>query len=76
MPLSSSQFGGGETDTPMALGSSTTGTFAQRTAWRNPRGTASPAPYSKRTAGTTYKWDDDSGPSLPKSDKGAGRNEP
>ena len=75
MPISSSQFGG-DVQTPMALGSSTTGTFAQSTAWRTPRGGGAPAPYSKRTMGTTMKWDDDnSGPSIPKADKGVGRND-
>lgn len=74
MPLSSSQFSGGDTPTPMALGSSTTGSFAQQTAWRTPR-SGVPLAYSKKTAGTTFKWDDDSqGAQLPKSDKGAGRN--
>jgi len=29
--------------------------------------------YSKRTAGTTFKFDDDSSPNLPRSDKGVGR---
>jgi hypothetical protein len=74
MPISSSQIGGGDTPTPMALGSSTTGSFAQQTAWRTPRG-GTPLAYSKKTAGTTFKWDDDSSSNpLPKSDKGAGRN--
>lgn len=57
----------------MALGSSTTGSFQQRTAWRTPRGGQSPLSYSKRTAGTTFKFDDDSSPTLPRSDRGAGR---
>lgn len=75
MPLSSSQFGGGDTPTPMALGSSTSGSFAQQTAWRTPRTASNPLAYSKKTAGTTFNWDDDStGPQLPKADKGAGRN--
>lgn len=75
MPNSASQFG--DVQTPMALGSSTTGTFAQNTAWRTSRGAGSPpSPYSKRTMGTTMKWDDDnSGPSIPKADKGVGRND-
>jgi hypothetical protein len=75
MPLSSSQFSGDDTPTPMSLGSSTTGSFAQQTAWRTPRKGSTPLAYSKKTAGTTFKWDDDSqGSQLPKSDKGAGRN--
>jgi hypothetical protein len=75
MPLSSSQFGGDDTSTPMSLGSSTTGSFAQQTAWRTPRKGGTPLAYSKKTAGTTFKWDDDSSSNpLPKSDRGAGRN--
>lgn len=78
MPLSSSQFGDKGPDfptPPLALGSSTTGSFQQQTAWRTPRGGGTPLSYSKRTAGTTFKWDDDTGPELPRSDKGAGRND-
>jgi hypothetical protein len=78
MPLSNSQFGSDapSVETPMALGASTSGTFSQRTAWRNPRGGSTPVPYSKKTAGTTFNWDDSSSTNpLPRSDKGAGRNE-
>jgi hypothetical protein len=75
MPLSSSQFGGGDTpspDVPMALGASTSGSVAQQTAWRTPRGRGSlPLSYSKKTSGTTYKFDDTTMPQMPGSDRGA-----
>lgn len=77
MPLSSSQFGGGDTpsvDVPMALSASTTGSVAQATAWRTPRRGSAPLSYSKRSAGTTFSWDDNKLPQMPTSDKGAGRN--
>jgi len=77
MPLSSSQFGGGDTPSPsipMALSASTTGSIAQQTAWRTPRRDSAPLSYSKRNAGTTYKWDDDKLPQMPGSDRGAGSN--
>ena len=78
MAISSSQFGDTtpNVDIPLSLSNSTTGSAAGATAWRN-RGLAGgrPMAYSKRTAGTTYKFDDDSTTSLPKSDKGMGRNE-
>lgn len=83
-PRSYSQFGendGGvkpqsfDIEAPLSLGSSTTGSFQQRTAWRTPRGGQMPLSYSKRTAGTTFKFDDDSSPTLPRSDKGVGRGE-
>jgi hypothetical protein len=80
-PRSYSQFGDDDVvrpqtldvEPPMALGSSTAGSFQQRTAWRTPRGGQTPLSYSKRTAGTTFKFDDDSSPNLPRSDKGVGR---
>lgn len=78
MAISSSQFGDTtpDVDIPLSLSNSTMGSAAGATAWRN-RGLAGgrPMAYSKRTAGTTYKFDDDSTTSLPKSDKGMGRNE-
>jgi len=84
MPRSYAQFGDSDSDSsspslevesPMSLGSSTTGSFQQRTSWRTPRGPRQmPLSYSKRTAGTTFKFDDDSAPSLPSADKGVGRN--
>jgi len=65
-----------DVESPMSLGSATTGSFQQRTSWRTPRGPQQmPLSYSKRTAGTTFKFDDDSSPALPRSDKGAGRSE-
>ena len=61
-------------DTPMSLSPSTAGTFQRQTAWRTPRSnTGLPVPYSKKTAGTTYKWDDDTMPTMPASDRGVGR---
>jgi len=79
MPLSSSQFGGGDTNTssvdiPMSLGAATTGSVAQQTAWRTPRRGSIPLAYTKRSAGTTFSWDEDKMPQMPSSDKGAGRN--
>ena len=77
MPLSSSQFGGGDTpspDIPMALSASTTGSVARQTAWRTPRRDSTPLSYSKRNAGTTYNWDDNKMTQMPGSDKGVGRN--
>lgn len=79
MPLSSSQFGGGDTNTssvdvPMSLGASTTGSVARQTAWRTPRNGQTPMSYSKRNAGTTFTWDEDKMPQMPSSDKGAGKN--
>jgi hypothetical protein len=77
MSISSSQFGdtAPDVDIPLSLSSSTLGSAAGATAWRN-RGLAGgrPMAYSKRTAGTTYKFDDDNSPAIPKSDKGMGRN--
>jgi hypothetical protein len=62
-----------DVDSPMSLGSSTTGSFQQRTAWRTPRGGQMPLSYSRRTSGTTFKFDDDASPSMPRSDKGEGK---
>lgn len=78
MSISSSQFGNTTPDveTPLALSSSTMGSAAGATAWRT-KGLAGgrPMALSKRTLGTTYKFDDDASATIPKSDKGAGRNE-
>ena len=78
MPLSSSQFGAGDSDTPsvdvpMSLSASTTGSVAQQTAWRTPRRGQTPMAYSKRNSGTTFSWDDATMPQMPSSDRGAGR---
>ena len=78
MPLSSSQFGVGDSDTPeldvpMSLGAATTGSIARQTAWRTPRRGQTPMSYSKRNSGTTFAWDDGTQPQMPTSDKGAGR---
>lgn len=80
MPISSSQFGGvdsvtPDTTPPLSLSASTFGSAAQATSWVNRSlGGGKPMSLSKKTAGTTFKFDDDSGPSLPKSDRGAGMN--
>lgn len=78
MPNSSSQFGGVDSsqylDTPVSLGSSTTGTYAAQTAWKTREmGRGRPMPYSKRSAGSVYKFDDDGSPSVPQADKGPGK---
>jgi hypothetical protein len=84
MALSSSQFGGNyesmantpRVDAPLSLSSSTLGSANQATAWRNQGlGGGRPMSLSRRTAGTTYKFDDDTKTALPQSDKGMNRNE-
>ena len=76
--LSSSQFQPVQPDItpPLSLSTATTGSAAQATAWRNQSlGKGGPLAYSSKTRGTTFSWDDAAaGPSLPQSDKGAGRN--
>jgi hypothetical protein len=76
--LSSSQFQTAQPDItpPLSLSSATTGSAAQATAWRNQSlGKGGPLAYSSKTRGSTFSWDDNAaGPSLPQSDKGAGRN--
>jgi len=75
--LSSSQFQPVQPDVtpPLSLSKSTTGSAAQATAWRNQSlGKGGPLAYSSKTRGTTFSWDDTASPSLPQSDKGAGRN--
>jgi len=77
--LSSSQFQSVQPDVtlPLSLSKATTGSAAQATAWRNQSlGKGVPLAYSSKTRGTTFSWDDTAaGPSLPQSDKGAGRNQ-
>lgn len=61
-----------EVDSPLSLSSSTTGSAAQATAWRNQSlGHGKPLALSKKTSGTTFNWDDSSQTNLPESDKGA-----
>lgn len=86
MPLSNSQFGGSDSyssmamtpsvDTPLSLGKSTFGSAAQATAWKTKSlGGGNPLSLSNKTMGTTFNWDDtSSAPSVPQSDRGAGRN--
>jgi hypothetical protein len=86
MPLSNSQFGGSDSyssmamtpsvDTPLSLGKSTFGSAAQATAWKTKSlGGGNPLSLSNKTMGTTFNWDDSSSaPSVPQSDRGAGRN--
>ena len=62
---------------PLSLSSSTFGSTAQATSWVNRSlGDGRPMALSKKTLGTTYRFDDDSSStSIPKADKGMGRNE-
>jgi hypothetical protein len=77
--ISSSQFQAVQPDMtpPLSLSKATTGSAAQSTAWRNSSlGKGGPQAYSAKTRGTTFNWDDTAAsPSLPQSDKGAGRNQ-
>ena len=77
--LSASQFQPAQVDKtpPLSLSASTTGSAAQATAWRNQSlGKGGPLAYSSKTRGTTFNWDDTATSSaLPRSDKGAGRNQ-
>jgi len=88
MPRSVAQFGDDDSgsnayqspkldvDSPVSYGSATRGTYETRTAWKTrDMSTRGPLPYSKRSAGSVYKFDDDSSPNLPRSDKGVGRND-
>ena len=78
MSLSSSQFGAVSPDVtpPLSLGSATTGSTAQSTAWRTRSlGGGNPLALSSKTRGTTFNWDDTKQTNLPSSDKGMGRNE-
>lgn len=64
-----------EIDEPVSYGSATRGTYESRTSWRTrDMSRGGPLPYSKRSAGSTYNFDNDaSTPNLPRSDKGVGR---
>ena len=83
-PRSYSQFGDDDSvvkpvtpdiESPVSYGAATRGTYEQRTSWRTrDMSRGAPLPYSKRSAGSVYKFDDDGGPSLPRSDRGVGRN--
>lgn len=60
---------------PLSLSKNTTGSTAARTAWSTRSlSEGGPMSYSSRTRQTTFNWDDASTPTLPSSDKGAGRN--
>ena len=60
--------------TPLSFSSATSGSAQQATAWSTKNlGGGRPLAWSRKTGGTTFKWDDATGPSLPSSDKGAGR---
>lgn len=82
--MSAQQYGGvdpnayaqsaGKYGAPLAGSSSTYGSVGAKTAWTTSGISAGggPAPYSKRTKGSTLSWDDDnSGPSMPQSDSGS-----
>jgi hypothetical protein len=58
---------------PLSGSATTYGSVGAKTAWTTAGvGGSGPAPYSKRTKGSTLSWDDDnSGPSLPQSDSGS-----
>lgn len=63
---------GPDVDAPLSLSSGTTGSAAQATAWRNRGlGGGKPMSLSKKTAGTTFNWDDSTPTAAPQSDKGA-----
>ena len=63
---------GPDVDTPLSLSSGTTGSAAQATAWRNKNlGGGKPLALSKKTAGSTFNWDDSTPTAAPQSDKGA-----
>lgn len=82
--LSSSQFKSGQaiqhydtTATPVGLSAGNLSTASSAAAYSTKdmaRGKV--MPYSKKTSASLYKWDDeDAQTALPKSDKGAGRND-
>jgi len=77
--ISASQFQPVQPDMtpPLSLSKATTGSAAQATAWRNQSlGKGGPLAYSAKTRGTTFSWDDTaSSPTIPQSDKGAGRSQ-
>jgi hypothetical protein len=76
--ISSSQFESVSPDItpPLSLSKSTTGSAAQATAWRSQSlGKGGPLSYSSKTKGSTFNWDDTAAsPSIPQSEKGAGKN--
>lgn len=86
MSLSNAQFGGSssyssmaetpDVEAPLSLSKSTFGSAASATAWKNRSlGGGKPLSLSNKTMGTTFNWDDTSStPSVPQSDRGAGRN--
>ena len=50
-----------DVDTPLSFSSSTAGSAAQATAWKNRSiGGGRPLSLSKKTTGTTFNWDDSS----------------
>ena len=62
---------------PLSLSASTTGSAAQATAWKNRSlGGDRPLSLSKKTAGTTFNWDDTSSvsPVVPASRGGTNPN--
>ena len=61
---------------PLSLSKSTLGSTASATAWKNRSlGGGKPLSLSNKTMGTTFNWDDtSSAPSVPQSDRGAGKN--
>lgn len=60
-----------DVESPVSYGSETRGTYESRTAWKTrDMSGGRPLPYSKRSAGSIYKFgDDNSGPSIPRADK-------
>ena len=85
-PRSYSQFGDDDSsivkpvtpnvESPVSYGAATRGTYEQRTAWRTrDMSQGRPLPYSRRSAGSVYSFDDNTSPNLPRSDKGVGRND-
>jgi hypothetical protein len=71
-PISSPQFKGSTEnyEAPLSYSKGTSTSLAKSTTWRSPVG----APISSRTLGSTLSWDEPASASLPKSDKGVGRN--
>ena len=74
-PVSSPQFQGytENYESPLSYSKGTSTSLSKSTSWRSPTG----APYGSRNAGSTLNFDDpdNSANSIPKSDKGAGRDE-
>ena len=66
-----------DVDTPLSFSSSTAGSAAQATAWKNRSlGGGKPLSLSKKTMGTTFNWDDASSasPTVPASRGGTNPN--